>query len=136
MKLLDSFNVDFEYEGEMAPDVALNHDLQRRYYPFSRLTGPATILVMPGLQSANLSAKLLSELGGESVLGPYILGHGTAGADRADDRDRVRPRHAGGARRRRCPRPAAAREVAGQARSLDGVPLRHAVRFRCRSRRG
>ena len=74
VKLLDSFNVDFEYEGEMSPDVALNHDLQRRYYPFSRLTGPATILVMPGLQSANLSAKLLKELGGESVLGPYILG--------------------------------------------------------------
>src|SRR4029450_1596370 len=57
VKLLDSFNVDFEYEGEMSPDVALNHDVQRRYYPFSRLTGPATILVMPGLQSANLSAK-------------------------------------------------------------------------------
>ena len=43
-------------------------------YPFSRLSGPANILVMPGLQSASLSAKLLRELGGESVLGPYILG--------------------------------------------------------------
>jgi malate dehydrogenase (oxaloacetate-decarboxylating)(NADP+) len=48
--------------------------MQQRFYPFSRLTGPANILVMPGLQSANLSAKLLRELGGESVLGPYILG--------------------------------------------------------------
>jgi malate dehydrogenase (oxaloacetate-decarboxylating)(NADP+) len=74
VKLLDGFLVDFEYEGEMAPDVALNYDYQRRYYPFSRLSGPANILVMPGLQSASLSAKLLRALGGESVLGPYILG--------------------------------------------------------------
>ena len=58
----------------MAPDVALNYEMQQRYYPFSRLTGPANILVMPGLQSANLSAKLLRALGGESVLGPYLLG--------------------------------------------------------------
>ena len=74
VRLLDSIHCDFEYEGEMGPDVALNFDMQRRYYPFSRLTGPANILVMPGLQSANLSAKLLRELGGESVLGPYLLG--------------------------------------------------------------
>src|SRR5918994_2116210 len=74
VKILDSIHCDFEYEGEMGPDVALNYDMQQRYYPFSRLTGPANILVMPGLQSANLSAKLLRELGGESVLGPYILG--------------------------------------------------------------
>jgi len=74
VKLLDGFHADFEYEGEMAPDVALNIDLQRRFYPFSRLTGPANILVMPGLQSASISAKLLKELGGDSVLGPYLLG--------------------------------------------------------------
>ena len=74
VKLLDGFHVDFEYEGEMAPDVALNYEYQRQYYPFSRLSGPANILVMPGLQSASLSAKLLRALGGESVLGPYILG--------------------------------------------------------------
>jgi malate dehydrogenase (oxaloacetate-decarboxylating)(NADP+) len=74
VKLLDGLKPDFEYEGEMAPDVALNYDLQRRYYAFSRLSGPANILVMPGLQSASLSAKLLKELGGESVLGPYLLG--------------------------------------------------------------
>ena len=74
VKLLDGIHCDFEYEGEMGPDVALNYDMQQRFYPFSRLTGPANILVMPGLQSANLSAKLLRELGGESVLGPYILG--------------------------------------------------------------
>src|SRR5207237_4073447 len=74
VRLLDGFKPDFEYEGEMAPDVALNFQLQRRFYPFSRLSGPANILVMPGLQSASLSAKLLKELGGESVLGPYLLG--------------------------------------------------------------
>jgi len=74
VKLLEGFKPDFEYEGEMAPDVALNYEMQRRYYPFSRLSGPANILVMPGLQSASLSAKLLRELGGESVLGPYMLG--------------------------------------------------------------
>ena len=74
VKLLDGFHADFEYEGEMAPDVALNYELQRRFYPFSRLSGPANILVMPGLQSASISGKLLKELGGESVLGPYVLG--------------------------------------------------------------
>ncbi len=74
VSILDGFNADFEYEGEMAPDVALNYEMQKRYYPFSRLSGPATILVMPGLQSASLSTKLLRELGGESVLGPYMLG--------------------------------------------------------------
>ncbi|CAA9488166.1 MAG: NADP-dependent malic enzyme [uncultured Sphingomonas sp.] len=74
VKLLDGFHADFEFEGEMAPDVALNYEMQQRYYPFSRLSGPANILVMPGLQSASLSAKLLKELGGESVLGPYMLG--------------------------------------------------------------
>jgi malate dehydrogenase (oxaloacetate-decarboxylating)(NADP+) len=72
--ILDGFKADFEYEGEMAPDVALNYEMQKRYYPFTRLSGPANILVMPGLQSASISAKLLRELGGESVLGPYILG--------------------------------------------------------------
>jgi malate dehydrogenase (oxaloacetate-decarboxylating)(NADP+) len=72
--ILDGFKADFEYEGEMAPDVALNYEMQKRYYPFTRLSGPANILVMPGLQSASISAKLLRELGGESVLGPYMLG--------------------------------------------------------------
>ncbi|WP_114227355.1 MULTISPECIES: NADP-dependent malic enzyme [Sphingomonas] len=72
--LLDTRTVGFEYEGEMSPEVALNHDMQRRFYPFSRLTGPANILIMPGLQSASLSAKLLRALGGENVLGPFLVG--------------------------------------------------------------
>ncbi|HEV2078276.1 MAG TPA: NADP-dependent malic enzyme [Allosphingosinicella sp.] len=71
--LLDERGADFEYEGEMPPDVALNPGMAR-YYPFSRLSGPANVLVMPGLQSANLSAKLLRELGGDSVIGPMLVG--------------------------------------------------------------
>jgi malate dehydrogenase (oxaloacetate-decarboxylating)(NADP+) len=74
VKLLDTLQTDFEYEGEMGPDVALNHEAQAKFYPFSRLTGPANILVMPGLQSANISAKLIKALGGEVALGPYLMG--------------------------------------------------------------
>ena len=74
VKLLDTLQTDFEYEGEMGPDVALNHEMQAKFYPFSRLTGPANILVMPGLQSANISAKLVRALGGEIALGPYLMG--------------------------------------------------------------
>jgi malate dehydrogenase (oxaloacetate-decarboxylating)(NADP+) len=74
VKLLDTLQTDFEYEGEMGPDVALNHEMQSKYYPFSRLTGPANILVMPGLQSANISSKLVRALGGEIALGPYLMG--------------------------------------------------------------
>jgi malate dehydrogenase (oxaloacetate-decarboxylating)(NADP+) len=57
----------------MAPDVALNPKVMANY-PFSRLSGPANVLIMPGLQSANLSAKLLRELGGDSVIGPMLVG--------------------------------------------------------------
>jgi len=69
---LDKRGVEFEFEGEMAPDVALNPGLQK-HYPFSRLSGPANVLVMPGLQSANISAKLLRELGGERMIGPMLI---------------------------------------------------------------
>jgi malate dehydrogenase (oxaloacetate-decarboxylating)(NADP+) len=66
-------DVDFEYEGEMSPDTALDPELQK-LYPFMRLTGPANVLVMPGLQTANISAKLLRELGGDAVIGPMLVG--------------------------------------------------------------
>ena len=62
-----------EVMGEMAPDVALNPK-QLANYPFARLSGPANVLVMPGLQSANISAKLLRELGGDAMIGPMLLG--------------------------------------------------------------
>ena len=71
--LLDARGVDFEYEGEMAPDTALNPKVMKNY-PFSRLSGPANVLIMPGLQSANLSAKLLRELGGDRTIGPMLIG--------------------------------------------------------------
>jgi malate dehydrogenase (oxaloacetate-decarboxylating)(NADP+) len=71
--LLDARRPDFEYEGDMPPDVALNPALMKNY-PFCRLSGPANVLIMPGLQSANLSAKLLRELGGDQVIGPMLLG--------------------------------------------------------------
>ncbi|MEJ7932649.1 NADP-dependent malic enzyme [Sphingobium sp. AN558] len=71
--ILDGRSVDFEYEGEMAADVALNPAVMKSY-PFSRLSGAANVLVMPGLQSANISAKLLRELGGASLIGPMLVG--------------------------------------------------------------
>ncbi len=71
--VLDARKVGFEYEGEMTPDVALNPK-QLANYPFARLSGPANVLIMPGLQSAHISAKLLRELGGDSVIGPMLVG--------------------------------------------------------------
>ena len=73
IKVLDNREVDFEYEGEMAADVALNPTVLKNY-PFSRLSGPANVLVMPGLQSANISAKLLREIGGSTTIGPMLVG--------------------------------------------------------------
>ena len=73
MGVLDKREVSFEYEGEMTPDVALN-PRQMANYPFCRLSGPANVLIMPGLQSANISAKLLRELGGTSMIGPVLVG--------------------------------------------------------------
>ncbi|SEH15901.1 allosteric NADP-dependent malic enzyme [Sphingopyxis sp. YR583] len=73
VSILDQRSPGFEYEGEMAPDVALNEKVMKNY-PFCRLSGPANVLIMPGLQSANLSAKLLRELGGGAVIGPMLVG--------------------------------------------------------------
>ena len=71
--LLDAEDPGFEYEGELAPDAALNPTVMKNY-PFSRLSAPANVLVMPGLQSANISAKLLRELGGNATIGPMLIG--------------------------------------------------------------
>ncbi|MET0309805.1 MAG: NADP-dependent malic enzyme [Sphingomonas sp.] len=73
VQVLDERGASFEYEGEMSPDVALNPK-QLANYPFARLSGPANVLIMPGLQSANISAKLLRELGGDSTIGPMLIG--------------------------------------------------------------
>ncbi len=71
--VLDARNVDFEYEGEMTVDVALNSEIQADY-PFSRLTGPANILVVPARHSASISVKMLQELGDATVIGPILSG--------------------------------------------------------------
>ncbi len=71
--ILDREDPGFEYEGEMAPDAALNPKVME-LYPFSRLSAPANVLVMPGLQSANLSAKMLRELAGNATVGPMLIG--------------------------------------------------------------
>jgi malate dehydrogenase (oxaloacetate-decarboxylating)(NADP+) len=72
--LLDQRRPDFEYDGEMSPDVALDARLMRQLYPFCRLSDAANILVMPGLASANITAKLLPHLGGGTVVGPLLIG--------------------------------------------------------------
>ncbi len=71
---LDRREVDFEYDGEMAADVALDGELMRRHYPFCRLSGPANVLIMPALHSAHISSKLLQQLGGGTVIGPLLVG--------------------------------------------------------------
>ena len=73
VRLLDRQRVDFEYDGEMAADVALNMEL-REAYPFCRLSGPANVLIMPAFHSASISTKLLQELGGATVIGPLLVG--------------------------------------------------------------
>ena len=74
VEILDSRNLDFEYDGEMSVDVAIDLDMRQEIYPFCRLTGPANVLIMPGLHSANISYKLLQHVGGGSLIGPILLG--------------------------------------------------------------
>jgi len=71
--ILDQRGVDFEYEGEMTVDVALNAQSHAQY-PFSRLTGPANILVVPARHSASISTKLMQEMAGATVIGPILTG--------------------------------------------------------------
>ncbi|MFO1038459.1 MAG: NADP-dependent malic enzyme [Geminicoccaceae bacterium] len=70
---LDRRQVAFEYDGEMSADVALDPELMA-LYPFCRLTGPANVLIMPALHSANIASKLLQQLGGGTVIGPLLAG--------------------------------------------------------------
>jgi malate dehydrogenase (oxaloacetate-decarboxylating)(NADP+) len=73
--VLDARGVDFEYEGEMTVDVALN-PAAMAHYPFSRLTGPANVLVVPARHSASISVKLMQEMAGATVIGPVLSGVG------------------------------------------------------------
>jgi len=70
---LDARSVNFEYEGEMTADVALNMKAMEAY-PFCRLTGPANILVVPARHSASISVKLMQEMAGATVIGPILTG--------------------------------------------------------------
>ena len=71
--MLDDMDVDFEYEGEIPPDLALD-TAKWANYPFMRLSGPANVLVMPAIHSAAISTLLVQELGGATVIGPLLLG--------------------------------------------------------------
>ncbi|MDO8379830.1 NADP-dependent malic enzyme [Phenylobacterium sp.] len=71
--MLDEMDVDFEYEGEMPPELALDPE-KRVNYPFMRLTGPANVLIMPAIHSAAISTQLVQAVGGATVIGPLLLG--------------------------------------------------------------
>jgi len=72
-EVLERRGVDFEFEGEMTVDVALNPTEQAKY-PFQRLSGPANILVVPARHSASISTKLMQEMAGATVIGPILAG--------------------------------------------------------------
>jgi malate dehydrogenase (oxaloacetate-decarboxylating)(NADP+) len=71
--ILDERQVDFEYDGDMAADVALNAELMK-LYPFCRLTDTANVLIMPAFHAASIATKTLKELGGATVIGPLLVG--------------------------------------------------------------
>jgi malate dehydrogenase (oxaloacetate-decarboxylating)(NADP+) len=71
--ILDQRRVDFEYDGEFAPDVALDR-AKLDLYPFARLSDTANVLIMPAMHSAQISTKLLQQLGGVNVMGPLLVG--------------------------------------------------------------
>jgi malate dehydrogenase (oxaloacetate-decarboxylating)(NADP+) len=71
--ILDRRGVDFEYDGDMAADVALNGGV-RELYPFCRLTDNANVLIMPAFHAASISTKMLKELGGATTIGPVLVG--------------------------------------------------------------
>jgi malate dehydrogenase (oxaloacetate-decarboxylating)(NADP+) len=73
VKILDGRKVDFEYDGDMAADVALSREAMA-LYPFCRLSAPANVLVMPAAHSASISTKMLQQLGGVTVIGPLLTG--------------------------------------------------------------
>ena len=73
VRILDERQVDFEFDGDMAADVALNRDLMK-HYPFCRLSDTANVLVMPAFHAASISTKMLKELGGATIIGPIIVG--------------------------------------------------------------
>ena len=73
MKILEKKKVDFEFEGDMTPDVALNDSL-RAAYPFAKSSAKTNCLIMPSLEAANISGKIIKELGGGTLIGPVLSG--------------------------------------------------------------
>tara|TARA_R110002073_G_scaffold325404_1_gene504403 strand:+ start:8805 stop:11084 length:2280 start_codon:yes stop_codon:yes gene_type:complete len=73
VRILDELGVDFEYEGELAADIALDPD-HHELYPFSRLSEPANVLIMPAVHSASIAVRLLKAAGGATVIGPMLVG--------------------------------------------------------------
>jgi malate dehydrogenase (oxaloacetate-decarboxylating)(NADP+) len=73
VQILEGRGVDFEYDGEMAVDVALDKD-KLALYPFARITDTANVLIMPAIHSASISTKLLQQMGSASVMGPMLVG--------------------------------------------------------------
>ncbi|MEQ8823551.1 MAG: NADP-dependent malic enzyme [Filomicrobium sp.] len=73
VRILDERGVDFEYDGDMAADVALSSELMQ-LYPFCRLSDTANVLVMPAFHAASISTKMLKELGGATIIGPILVG--------------------------------------------------------------
>jgi len=74
VKLLTERGADFEFDGEMSADVALDPGLRAALYPFCRLTGPANVLIMPGLHAAHILTKTVPKLSSAQVIGPLLTG--------------------------------------------------------------
>jgi malate dehydrogenase (oxaloacetate-decarboxylating)(NADP+) len=74
VQILDRRGAAFEYEGEMTAEIALDYELMKTHYPFSRLTGPANVLVMPNLQAAHIGSKLMQSMSGVTMIGPILIG--------------------------------------------------------------
>ena len=75
IELMKTKKIDFDYDGEMQPDVALNPEYKKSY-PFSKIVGNANILIMPALHSASISVKLMKTFGGAKLIGPLLIGLG------------------------------------------------------------
>jgi len=75
VEILQDKKVDFQFDGDMQPDVALNEEY-KELYSFSGIVGNANILIMPGQHSAAISYKMMKELGGAKVIGPFLIGLG------------------------------------------------------------
>jgi malate dehydrogenase (oxaloacetate-decarboxylating)(NADP+) len=75
VEILQNKKVDFKFDGEMQPDVALNEEY-KELYPFSEIVGDANILIMPAIHSAAISLKLMKTLGGVKIIGPFLVGLG------------------------------------------------------------